>query len=87
MGISIGHLLVVLMITLVLFGTKKLKDVGSDLGGAIKSFRQAMRDGETTPETEEKADKTPRVSLAEKGEVIEGQVTNEQQSNKVDRNT
>jgi len=43
---SIGHLLVVLVIVLLLFGTKKLKNLGSDLGGAIKGFKNALGEGE-----------------------------------------
>ncbi len=45
-GISVGSLLVILLIVLLLFGTKKLRNVGTDLGGAIKGFRSAMKDGE-----------------------------------------
>ena len=45
MGISIGHLLVVLLIVLLLFGAKKLRTIGSDLGNAVKGFRDAMSDG------------------------------------------
>jgi sec-independent protein translocase protein TatA len=45
MGISIWQLLVVLVIVLLLFGTKKLRNIGGDLGGAIKSFRSAVKDG------------------------------------------
>jgi len=41
-GISIWQLLIVLIIVLLLFGTKKLKNIGSDLGGAVKGFRSAM---------------------------------------------
>jgi len=54
MGISIWQLLIILVIVVVLFGTKKLKNIGGDLGGAIKNFRQSLRDGEesaTKPET------------------------------------
>ena len=40
------QLLIILLIVLVLFGTKRLRNIGSDLGGAIKGFRSAMRDGE-----------------------------------------
>jgi sec-independent protein translocase protein TatA len=43
-GISIWELLVVLAIVVLIFGTKRLKSIGSDLGGAIKSFRGAMAD-------------------------------------------
>jgi sec-independent protein translocase protein TatA len=46
MGLSIPHLLVVLVIVVLVFGTKRLKNVGSDLGDAIKSFRNAVKDGE-----------------------------------------
>jgi sec-independent protein translocase protein TatA len=40
------HLLIILVVCLVVFGTKKLKTLGSDLGGAIKGFKQAMKEGE-----------------------------------------
>ena len=45
-GVSIWQLLIILLIVVVLFGTKKLKSIGADLGGAVKGFRGAMRDGE-----------------------------------------
>ena len=45
-GISIGSLIVILAIVLLLFGTKKLKNLGGDLGGAIKGFKKAMNDDE-----------------------------------------
>ncbi len=41
-GISLWQLLIVLLIVLLIFGTKRLKSVGGDLGGALKSFRKAM---------------------------------------------
>ena len=43
-GISIWQLLIVLVIIILLFGTKKLKNVGGDLGSAIKSFKKAVND-------------------------------------------
>ncbi|MDD2723499.1 MAG: Sec-independent protein translocase subunit TatA [Methylovulum sp.] len=46
MGFSIPHLLVVLAIVMVVFGTKRLRNLGTDLGGAIKGFRTAIKDGE-----------------------------------------
>ncbi|NYT47657.1 MAG: Sec-independent protein translocase subunit TatA [Candidatus Methanofishera endochildressiae] len=46
MGISVTQLLIVLAIVIVLFGTKRLRNIGGDLGGAIKGFRSAMKDGE-----------------------------------------
>src|SRR3569623_1611995 len=45
MGFSIGHLLIVLLIVLLLFGAKKLRSIGADLGGAVKGFRDSMGDG------------------------------------------
>ena len=55
MGISIWQLLIVLVIVLLLFGTKKLRHIGSDLGGAIRGFRSSMKDGSTEEEEEEPA--------------------------------
>ena len=56
-GISIWQLLIVLVIVLLLFGTKRLKNIGSDLGGAIKGFRKSMADGEKEePQKLEKPD-------------------------------
>ena len=42
---SIWHWLIVLLIVVVVFGTKKLKNMGSDLGGAVKGFKDGMKDG------------------------------------------
>lgn len=57
MGISVTKLLIVLAIIVVIFGTKRLKNVGGDLGEAIKSFRKAIKDEEATSKSDE-ADKT-----------------------------
>ena len=46
MGISIWQLLIVLGIVILLFGTKKLRNIGSDLGGAIRGFKKSMSDEE-----------------------------------------
>lgn len=46
MGLSIPHLLVVLAIVVLVFGTKRLKNVGADLGDAIKGFRSAVKESE-----------------------------------------
>ena len=69
MGISIWQLLIILVIVMLLFGTKKLRNMGNDLGGAIKSFRKAVKEGEDKESGEEKE------KLDEKGRVIEGEVT------------
>ncbi len=42
---SIWHWLIVLLIVVMVFGTKKLKNIGSDLGGAVKGFKDGMKDG------------------------------------------
>ncbi len=57
MGMSITQLLIILAIVIVLFGTKRLRNLGSDLGGAIKGFRSAVKDGNVDKEiTEEESD-------------------------------
>jgi sec-independent protein translocase protein TatA len=70
-GISIWQLLIVLVIVLLLFGTKRLRNLGGDLGNAIKGFKKAMNDdekkAENAPEQLEKADE----------KVIEGEATRE----------
>jgi len=45
---SIWHWLIVLVIVVLVFGTKKLKNIGSDLGGAVKGFKDGMKDGSTS---------------------------------------
>ncbi|MEX8191865.1 Sec-independent protein translocase subunit TatA [Comamonas guangdongensis] len=42
---SIWHWLIVLLIVVLVFGTKKLKNIGTDLGGAVKGFKDGMKDG------------------------------------------
>jgi sec-independent protein translocase protein TatA len=59
---SIWHWLIVLLIVVMVFGTKKLKNIGQDLGGAVKGFKEGMRDG-TAPE-EKPAATTNQVSNA-----------------------
>ncbi|MDD2737609.1 MAG: twin-arginine translocase TatA/TatE family subunit [Methylomonas lenta] len=67
MGISMTQLLIVLVIVILVFGTKRLKNVGGDLGDAIKGFRGAMKEGEE--------DKT---ITEEKGETLDGEVTHKE---------
>jgi len=45
-GISLWQLLIVLLIVIVIFGTKRLSSIGSDLGGAVKGFRKSMSDAD-----------------------------------------
>ncbi len=61
-GISIWSLLLILAIVVLLFGTKKLRNVGTDLGGAIRSFKKAVKDED---------------KKAAEGHVIEGKATSE----------
>lgn len=49
MGISLWKLLLTLFIIILVFGTRKLKDVGSDLAGAVTNFRKSVREEETPP--------------------------------------
>ena len=48
-GLSIWHWLIVLLVVVLIFGTKKLKNIGSDLGGAVKDFKNGVRDGSASP--------------------------------------
>ena len=69
MGISIWQLLIILVIVIVLFGTKRLGTIGSDLGKAIKGFKQAMHEGEEEGQSDKK------LESKEGGRVIDGEVT------------
>ena len=51
---SIWHWLIVLAIVVLVFGTKKLKNIGSDLGGAVKGFKDGMKDGSSAEEAASK---------------------------------
>ena len=52
MGISIWQLLILLAVVILIFGTKKLKNVGGDLGSAIKGFKSAVKDGDESAKTD-----------------------------------
>lgn len=49
-GIGMRELIIILLVVLVVFGTKKLRTIGQDLGGAVKGFKNAMKDGEAEGE-------------------------------------
>ncbi|MCC5862655.1 MAG: twin-arginine translocase TatA/TatE family subunit [Gammaproteobacteria bacterium] len=59
-GISLWQLLIVLLIVVLIFGTKKLKGMGGDLGSAVKSFRKAMDDKEDKDDKDDDAGATPK---------------------------
>ncbi len=52
-GIGIWQLIIILVIVLLLFGTKRLRNLGGDLGGAIKGFKGAMKQGEEEKSTDD----------------------------------
>ncbi len=68
MGISIWQLLIILAIVFVLFGAKRLRNVGSDLGGVIKGFRQAMKEDDGNNGDAKLEDQGS-------GKVIDGEIT------------
>jgi sec-independent protein translocase protein TatA len=72
MGISIPQLLIILLIVALLFGTKKLRGIGSDLGSALKGFKNAIKeeDSEQAAKTEDKDEEN----------VIEGEVQKSEQA-------
>jgi sec-independent protein translocase protein TatA len=63
-GISIWQLLIVLVIVALIFGTKKLRGVGSDLGGAVKGFKKALNDD--AEKNEEVVEESEKASSEEK---------------------
>lgn len=74
MGISIWQLLIVLAIVVLLFGTKKLRSIGTDLGGAIKGFRESLS-GENKTEQSEEEEKKLAHSGSESHRVVDSEVT------------
>lgn len=75
-GISIWQLLIILVIVLLLFGTKRLKNIGSDLGGAVKGFKKSMSDEEKKPDEE------PQKLEQADEKVIQGEAVKEQEKDK-----
>ena len=74
MGFGVTELIIILVIVLVLFGAKRLKNVGSDLGSAVKGFKTAIKDEETKPKDQiEKSE----------SDVIEGEATKVKEEDKV----
>lgn len=73
MGISIWQLLIILVIVALLFGTKRLRNIGGDLGGAIRGFKKAVK------ESEEESNTASKEKLEEQNQnrVIEGEATRE----------
>jgi sec-independent protein translocase protein TatA len=64
---SIWHWLIVLVIILLVFGTKKLRNIGSDLGGAVRGFKEGIRDGERSVDN-------PPPQQVTGGQTVEGEI-------------
>ena len=62
-SLSIWHWLIVLLVVILVFGTKKLRNMGSDLGGAVKGFKEGMKNEEDPPQ-----------QVQQNGQTIEGEV-------------
>lgn len=76
MGISVWQLLIVLAIVLVLFGAKRLRNLGTDLGTAVKGFRDSMKEGDAAAEE----DTTGHIGKDDDGNVIDGEATRDTES-------
>jgi len=74
-GLIIWHWLIVLLVVVLIFGTKKLRNIGQDLGGAVKGFKEGMKtsDAENAPAPEEAPQQIG-------GKTIEGEVKKEKTS-------
>lgn len=70
-SLSIWHWLIVLVVVMLVFGTKKLRNVGSDLGGAVKGFKEGMGS----------ANEEPAKQVKEEGHTIEGEVKSKTHNN------
>jgi sec-independent protein translocase protein TatA len=66
---GIGHWVILLIIVLVIFGTKKLRNIGADLGGAVRGFKDGVRDS-SAEKTAEPGTPAPQVT----GKTVEGEV-------------
>ena len=71
---SIWHWLIVLLVVAMIFGTKKLRNIGSDLGGAVKGFKEGMKGDEEAPKESPK-------QVQQGGQTIEGEVKSKTQTN------
>jgi sec-independent protein translocase protein TatA len=71
-SLSIWHWLIVLVVVVLVFGTKKLRNLGSDLGGAVKGFKDGMKSGD-----ENSAQPKPEIAATSAGQTIEGEAKKE----------
>jgi sec-independent protein translocase protein TatA len=81
---SIWHWLVVLAIVVVVFGTKKLRDVGGDLGAAVRNFKQSMKEeSDKSDDEDDKPAAEPKRLTKQSGRVIDAEVTSKKKKKKV----
>ena len=73
-SLSIWHWLIVLVVVVLIFGTKKLRNLGTDLGGAVKGFKDGMKTGD------EAAQAQAEIAATATGQTIDGDVKKETQS-------
>ena len=69
---SIWHWLIVLLVVVLIFGTKKLRNIGADIGGAVKGFKDGMKSEEVKSQ--------PKAEITAVGQTIEGEVKKETQT-------
>ncbi|MEO8977414.1 MAG: Sec-independent protein translocase subunit TatA [Casimicrobiaceae bacterium] len=74
-SMSIWHWLIVLVVVVMIFGTKKLRNVGQDLGGAVKGFKEGMRDESEAARTAAEQQEAQKAQLG--GTTIEGEIKRE----------
>ena len=72
---SIWHWLIVLLVVVLIFGTKKLRNIGSDLGGAVRGFKEGMKEG-----TSDKPAEAAGASQKMDGNIIEGEIKEKSKS-------
>ena len=76
-SLSIWHWLIVLVIVMLVFGTKKLRNMGADLGGAVRGFKDGMREtGDKAAESSSTSGAAPQVT----GKTVEGEVKSKTES-------
>ena len=73
-SMSIWHWLIVLVIILLVFGTKKLRNIGADLGGAVRGFKQGIKEGDQSAEPV-----SPSQQITD-GQIIEGEIKEKSKS-------
>jgi sec-independent protein translocase protein TatA len=76
-SMSIWHWMIVLLVVVLIFGTKKLRNIGQDLGGAVKGFKEGMKSGDADVSSPPPSP-TPSQQLG--GQTIEGEVKKERAS-------